>query len=193
MGPVYTDYFQKSKVFLYPLLQLRKGLTYVPKQTYIAMEHMHSPEDYRLLCEYHVKMSENFDKFCNTYIKNHPRFDEYIDIGDNKHVFIFDFISFKNDFNKFLVGKYSQFSLNSKMIILDFFSDGRSSDYIEAFLSPENYHEDYADELNVDVKIIESVFELCSLPDINKETLINKNKTLLSLLEMCNVSLPKQN
>jgi len=193
MGPVYTDYFQKSKVFLYPLLQLKKGLTYVPKQTYIAMEHMHSPEDYRLLCEYHVKMSENFDKFCNTYIKNHPRFDEYIDIGDNKHVFIFDFISFKNDFNKFLVGKYSQFSLNSKMIILDFFSDGRSSDYIEAFLSPENYHEDYADELNVDVKIIESVFELCSLPDINKETLINKNKTLLSLLEMSNVSLPKQN
>ena len=191
MGPVYTDYFQKSKVFLYPLLQLKKGLTYVPKQTYIAMEHMHSPEDYRLLCEYHVKMSENFDKFCNTYIKNHPRFDEYIDIGDNKHVFIFDFISFKNDFNKFLVGKYSQFSLNSKMIILDFFSDGRSSDYIEAFLSPENYHEDYADELNVDVKIIESVFELCSLPDINKETLINKNKTLLSLLEMSNVSLPK--
>ena len=193
MGPIYTDYFQKSKVFLYPLLQLKKGLTYVPKQTYIAMEHMHSPEDYRLLCEYHVKMSENFDKFCNTYIKNHPRFDEYIDIGDNKHVFIFDFISFKNDFNKFLVGKYSQFSLNSKMIILDFFSDGRSSDYIEAFLSPENYHEDYADELNVDVKIIESVFELCSLPDINKETLINKNKTLLSLLEMSNVSLPKQN
>ena len=191
MGPVYTDYFQKSKVFLYPLLQLKKGLTYVPKQTYIAMEHMHSPEDYRLLCEYHVKMSENFDKFCNTYIKNHPRFDEYIDIGDNKHVFIFDFISFKNDFNKFLVGKYSQFSLNSKMIILDFFSDGRSSDYIEAFLSPENYHEDYADELNVDVKIIENVFELCSLPDINKETLINKNKTLLSLLEMSNVSLPK--
>lgn len=193
MGPIYTDYFQKSKVFLYPLLQLKKGLTYVPKQTYIAMEHMHSPEDYRLLCEYHVKMSENFDKFCNTYIKNHPRFDEYIDIGDNKHVFIFDFISFKNDFNKFLVGKYSQFSLNSKMIILDFFSDGRSSDYIEAFLSPENYHEDYADELNVDVKIIESVFELCSLPDINKETLINKNKTLLSLLEMSNVSLPEQN
>ena len=191
MGPVYTDYFQKSKVFLYPLLELKKGLTYVPKQTYIAMEHMHSPKDYRLLCEYHVKMSENFNKFCNTYIKNHPRFDEYIDIGDNKHVFIFDFISFKNDFNKFLVGKYSQFSLNSKMIILDFFSDGRSSDYIEAFLSPENYHEDYADELNVDVKIIESVFELCSLPDINKETLINKNKTLLSLLEMSNVSLPK--
>ena len=193
MGPVYTDYFQKSKVFLYPLLQLKKGLTYVPKQTYIAMEHMHSPEDYRLLCEYHVKMSENFDKFCNNNIKNHPRFDEYIDIGDDKHVFIFDFISFKSDFNKFLVGKYSQFSLNSKMIILDFFSGGRSSDYIEAFLSPEGYHEDYANKLKVDVKIIESVFELCSLPDINKETLINKNKTLLSLLEMSNVSLPKQN
>jgi hypothetical protein len=136
-------------------------------------------------------MSENFDKFCNNNIKNHPRFDEYIDIGDDKHVFIFDFISFKSDFNKFLVGKYSQFSLNSKMIILDFFSGGRSSDYIEAFLSPEGYHEDYANKLKVDVKIIESVFELCSLPDINKETLINKNKTLLSLLEMSNVSLPK--
>lgn len=191
MDSVYTDYFQKSKVFLYPLLELKKGLTYVPKQTYIAMGHVYSPKDYKFLCEYNVKMSKGFDKFCNSHIKNHPKFDEYINLGDNKHLFVFDYINFKSDFNKFLAGKYSQFSLNSKMIILNFFSDGRSSDYIEAFLSPEDYHENYAHKLNIDVKIIEDVFELCSLPNIKKETFINKNETLLSLLKTSNVYLPK--
>ena len=49
MGVVYTNYFQKSKVFLYPLLQLKKGLSYVPKQTYVAMEHVYSVENYKFL------------------------------------------------------------------------------------------------------------------------------------------------
>ena len=42
---VYTEYFQKSKVFLYPLLEYRKGLTHVPKQTYCAWEDVYSIED----------------------------------------------------------------------------------------------------------------------------------------------------
>lgn len=191
MSSVYTDYFQKSKVFLYPLLQFKKGLSYVPKQTYIAMDHMYSFDDYRFLCEYHVKMSEKFKKFFNTHIKNHPKFDHHIDLGDDKHVFVFDFVSFKSDYKRFLVGKYSHFTLESKLIILDFFSEGKSSEYIEVFLSPDGYHADYADALNVDIDIIEKVSELCSIPDLDKETLINKNKQLLSLLETCNVYLSK--
>jgi len=191
MSSVYTDYFQKSKVFLYPLLQFKKGLSYVPRQTYIAMDHMYSFDDYRFLCEYHVKMSEKFKEFFNTHIKNHPRFDHHIDLGDDKHVFVFDFVTFKSDYKRFLVGKYSHFTLESKLIILDFFSEGKSSEYIEVFLSPDGYHADYADALDVDIDIIEKVSELCSVPDLDKETLINKNTQLLSLLETCNVYLSK--
>jgi len=188
---VYTDYFQKSRVFLYPLLDLKKGLAYVPKQTYIAMDNVHSFDDYKFLCEYKVKMCDSFDKFCKRYIRNHPKFDEYIDLGDNKHLFVFDFSGYKSDFNKFLKGKYSQFSLNSKVIIIDFFSDSKSSDFVEAFLSPEGFHEFYADELDVEVELLEDVFELCSPPDLIKETVINKNGAFLSLLKECNVYLPK--
>ena len=38
MKKVYAEYFQKSKVFLYPLLEIKKGVRYVPIETYIAWE-----------------------------------------------------------------------------------------------------------------------------------------------------------
>ena len=50
MDTVYTDYFQKSKVFLYPLLKLRKGMTYVPIQTYICMEQSYTINDCMFIC-----------------------------------------------------------------------------------------------------------------------------------------------
>ena len=189
MGVVYTNYFQKSKVFLYPLLQLKKGLSYVPKQTYVAMEHVYSVENYKFLCEYNVKMSISFTKFCDNQLKNHPKFEQYINMGNDKHVFIFDFSAFKSDFKKFLNGKYSKFSLQSKIIILNFFKDGQSSDYIEAFLTPSNFHEDYASNFDVDIKIIEEVHELCSSPEIIRETLSQEKNKLIDLLKKTNVSL----
>ena len=138
MSSVYTDYFQKSRVFLYPLLELKKGLAYVPKQTYI------------------------------------------------------DFSNLKSDFDKFIDGKYSKFTLESKIIIMDFFSDTKTSDFIEGFLSPEGYHEEYAEILNVEVEVLEKVFELCTPPDLEKEMLNNNNNNpLISLLEKCNVYLLK--
>ena len=49
---VYTDYFQKSKVFLYPLLKIRKGVTHVPVQTYIAWDNVFALDDNKFMCEY---------------------------------------------------------------------------------------------------------------------------------------------
>ncbi len=192
MSSVYTDYFQKSRVFLYPLLELKKGLAYVPKQTYIALEYVHSFEDCRLLCRYQVKMCNSFEVFINKYLKSHSKFDEYIDLGNNNHLFVFDFSNLKSDFDKFIDGKYSKFTLESKIIIMDFFSDTKTSDFIEGFLSPEGYHEEYAEILNVKVEVLEKVFELCTPPDLEKEMLNNNNNNpLISLLEKCNVYLLK--
>jgi len=192
MDAVYTEYFQKSKVFLYPLLKLKKGLLYVPKQTYVCWEHVHLIEDYRFLCEYHVKMSIPFKKFCEEYLRSHEKFDEYVDLGNNKHLFIFDFISYKNDVDRFVIGKYSQFSFNSKLIIMDFFNTKDAvSEYITAFLSPDAYHDQYAKFLNISITIIEEVYELCTSPDLEKETLINKNELMYNLLEKCSISLDK--
>ena len=53
MKKIYTDYFQKSKVFLYPLLGIKKGIRFVPIETYIKWDHPHLPENI-LVCSYAV-------------------------------------------------------------------------------------------------------------------------------------------
>ena len=35
MKQIYRNYFQKSKVFLYPLLEIPKGTRFVPASTYV--------------------------------------------------------------------------------------------------------------------------------------------------------------
>jgi|TARA_B110000977_G_scaffold1639_1_gene2337 hypothetical protein len=192
MEGVYTDYFQKSKVFLYPLLNLKKGMDYVPIQTYVCWEHTYVVGDHMLLCEYHAKNTDKFIAFCDRYLKSHVLFSKYVDLGDNKHVFIFDFKSLKNDFNRFIKGNYSQFSLDSKLIILDFFSTaGSMLVYITSFLSPDDAHENYANALGVDVESIQDVYEVCSIPDLDKETFHETNEILISLLNKNSIYLDK--
>ena len=48
MDAVYTEYFQKSKVFLYPLLNLKKGLDFVPIETYISWDGVYETSDYKV-------------------------------------------------------------------------------------------------------------------------------------------------
>jgi hypothetical protein len=181
---VYTQYFQKSKVFLYPLLDIKKGATYVPRQTYIAWEDMYSIEDTMFLCIYQTPMNERFQRFIDRFILSHELFDKYIQLEDKKHLFIFNLKSRKFDFDNFIEGKYSKISLDSKIKILDFFgSNDKVEDYIHSFLSPKDHHEEYAEYLGVDIESIKEVYELCTPPDIEKETLINNNWILTKVLE----------
>ena len=63
MDKVYSDYFQKSKVFLYPLLDFKKGLEFVPKQTYIMWDNHYYIQDRKLLCLYNEKRTHEFRSF----------------------------------------------------------------------------------------------------------------------------------
>lgn len=181
---VYTQYFQKSKVFLYPLLDIKKGATYVPRQTYIAWEDMYSIEDTMFLCVYQTPMNERFQRFIDRFILSHELFDKYIQLEDKKHLFIFNLKSRKFDFDNFIEGKYSKISLDSKIKILDFFGgNDKVEDYIHSFLSPKDHHEEYAKHLGVDIESIKQVYELCTPPDIEKETLVNNNWILTKVLE----------
>ena len=57
--------------------------------------------------------------------------------------------------------------------MLNFFgSIGNISEYISSFLDPEPYHEKYAEALQVSVESIQDVYEVCSIPDLEKETLV---------------------
>ena len=54
---MYKKYFQKSKVFLYPLLNIPKGQKFVPINTYLAWEDEINVNDMKFLCLY--KQKEN--------------------------------------------------------------------------------------------------------------------------------------
>ena len=87
----------------------------------------------------------------------------------NTQLFIFDFSKFKSDYNKFLKGKYSQYSLDSKISIIDFFgTQDKIGSYVEGFLTPEGVHDEYAESLGVNIKSIEDIYEVCTPPDLEK-------------------------
>jgi hypothetical protein len=53
---------------------------------------------------------------------------------------------------------------------MGFFGEtGTISEYIESYLYPEFYYEDYSEILNVNINDLMNVGELCSKPDLEKE------------------------
>mgnify|MGYP003135787923 CR=1 FL=1 len=192
MKGVYTDYFQKSKVFLYPLLRLQKGQTYVPSQTYVMWDNVYSANDLKFMCEYKYNNVDKFNKFSLQYLTRHTLFEDTVELDKNKRLFIFDFYSLKHDFNAFIKGKYSQFTLESKIHIVDFFGDkGKIAEYVHGFLSPSDVHDSYADFLGINVSTIQDVYEVCSPPDLEKETLVDNNSIIYELLKRDSISLEK--
>ena len=172
---VYNKYFQKSKVFLYPLLGIKRGTKIIPSETYIAWNDNVKAEDMKLVCLYHPSKNDDYLNYEKKVLLKHSRL---CDIGlidkDNK-IFVFDFSDIKNDWNNFINGKYSKISKENKSKILSFF-DKNSANYVymKSYLSPDKYFEDYAECLGVEVEFLQNVGELCGKPDIEKETLIMK-------------------
>ena len=52
INALYKKYFQKSKIFVYPLLDIRRGTQIVPSETYLSWNDLHNPEDKKLDCVY---------------------------------------------------------------------------------------------------------------------------------------------
>tara|TARA_B100000900_G_scaffold367417_2_gene343912 strand:+ start:908 stop:1489 length:582 start_codon:yes stop_codon:yes gene_type:complete len=172
MKSVYTEYFQKSKVFLYPLLRLKKGIDYVPAETYCFWDEIYDHTDYKFICLYKTKYNTSFQDF---QIKHLPLLNnkmEHYDLGEEQ-IIIFDMKDFRHDYDKFIEGRYSAFGVDSKIAILDYFGgQGKISSYVQSFLSPdEDLHKLYSEFFNVDFELIQEVHELCSAPDKIKETL----------------------
>jgi len=100
MNSVYTQYFQKSKVFLYPLLKLKKGIAYVPIETYICWDGVYSEKDLKFLCIYHTERDDKFKKFETEYLLNNKMLENIIELSEDKHLYIFNFDHYKYDYNK---------------------------------------------------------------------------------------------
>ena len=168
---IYTKYFQKSKVFLYPLLGFKRGIKVVPSETYLAWDPFYIPEDMKLVCLYHPNESNDYKQFEKEKLLKHTRLIDVKEINSNNKLFIFDFSDMNNNWNRFINGQYSKLEDKYKGKIKSFF-DVNSANYVymNSYLHPESFFADYAECLNVDVQMLQDVGQLCDKPDLSKET-----------------------
>ena len=169
---IYSKYFQKSKVFLYPLLGVKRGNNIVPIETYICWDDHFTHEDMKFICLYETKKTSEYKDFERNVLIKHTRLLEFVK-KDNKAIFVFDFNDLEEDWDHFINGKYSKLSSNVKSKILKFF-DKHSGNYayMYSYLMPEKHFSEYSEILNVEEEFLRKVGELCNKPDLKKETLV---------------------
>jgi hypothetical protein len=166
------EYFQKSRIFLYPTLGIRKGSNITPEETYIAWEEFVTPKDRKLICVYKSQDTDEYKAFERSKLINNKRFDNIMQTVDNRSIYIFSFENDSVDFDNFINGKYSSLSPTFKKIIEEYY--GKSSvsyEFVMSYLYPEDYFKIYSEILNVDINLLKSVGELCAPVDVDKETL----------------------
>lgn len=181
---LYRDYVQKSRIFLYPALNIKRGHSVTPIQTYTSWDGVYRPEDRMLICLYHMRTDEEYRQFEKTKLMGNPMFCDFRLTDDDKGVYIFDFSSLSTDWDNFLKGRYSKLSADLKRKIRSFYGTNNLG-YIDSFLYPERYLKLYSELLTCrreDVpamlKTLKDVGELCSIPDLEQENLIANMKNL---------------
>lgn len=183
---IYTDYFQKSKVFLYPALGHKRGSGVTPIETYMSWDGVVDISSRKLVCLYHIREDEEFIRFEEEHLYGHPLFDEYKEVDYAKAVYTFDFSKHAEDFDAVREGKYSQISPDLKQKIEGYYGKTTANyAFINSYLYPENYYTEYAGFLCPNpetipdmIHLLTEVGELCSRPDLEKEKLKIAVKTL---------------
>lgn len=179
INALYRDYFQKSKVLLYPLLGIKRGSVAVPEQTYLAWSEYLKPEDMKLIALYPVRTDNEYLMFEKNVLLKHNRVCDYVKLNESQAIFTFDFSDLKDDWHKFIDGQYSKLDGRLKRKIRDHFDKNTGTyTYIDSYLFPERYFSLYAELLDTKEDLLRSVGELCSKPDLEKETLLLKVENL---------------
>lgn len=169
---LYKDYFQKSRVFLYPALEIRRGVSVTPIETYVSWEGRHNKDDMKLCCLYHLRNDPDFIGFEKTKLLGNKLFHTFYKVGDNKGLYIFDFTLYRDQWNHFIAGKYSRLSADYKRKIKNYIGPKQGdAPYIDSFLNPEKYFKLYAEMINVKEDLLKEVGELCDRPNFELETL----------------------
>jgi len=170
MNDIYRKYFQKSFTFLYPLLRIKKRSKFKPFQTYIIWEGIHDENARKLICIYDREDSEQWATFEKEELISHMMLDYCLPLDKSKIAYVFDFNIFKDDFDNFINGKYSKMSKHAKQILTDYYGIHTPEwVFIESYVFPEVYFDKYAEILEIDVKNLKKVGELCDMYDPEKE------------------------
>jgi hypothetical protein len=169
---LYRSYFQKSKIFLYPLLDIKRGASVVPEQTYVSWDTAITTEDAKLIAHYPKRTDKEYLNFEKNVLLRHSRTSDFIEIDDSNLIVTFDFSDIRDVFDNFVIGKYSQIDLKVKRKIRDFFEPNSPNYvYVDSYLFPDKYFKLYADLLAAEEQLLREVGELCSKPDLEKENL----------------------
>lgn len=169
---LHKDYVQKSRIFMYPVLDIKRGSSVTPKEVFSSWEGFYKPEDAKLICLYHLRSDEEFRTFEKNKLFGNSLFHDFKQVEDNQGIYVFDFSLYKQDWDNFITGKYSKLSYGTKNKIKNFTGVNNSSyAYVESFLHPEKYYGIYADLVGETVETLKSVGELCNPPDLERETL----------------------
>jgi hypothetical protein len=172
INALYKKYFQKSKIFAYPLLDIKRGTQIVPSETYFSWSNMFKPEDRRLICIYDTE-DPNFTEFEKTTLLKHTRLCFYSKLSSVQAVYVFDFSDLGSNWDRLIHGQYSRIDIKIKRKIVNFF-DKQSGNhiYVTSYMFPEKFFRRYAEILNVPVSLLEEVGELCDKPNLEKENLL---------------------
>jgi len=168
---LYTKYFQKSRSFLFPALGIKRTSNFSPSGTYVSLEGLIQPEDIKLICAYKEDSSEGFRIFEEQMLLSNPLFVQVLHIRDY-NLYVFDFQTYTDDWFNFILGKYSKLSNVLKRAIKVYYGENSSEyQYIETYLYPEKFFDVYAKLLDVDVRTLKKIGELCDACDLTKENL----------------------
>lgn len=173
------EYIQKSRIFLYPLLGIKRGFGPTPTESYVSWDGNFLINECKLICIYPSTEDEEFKKFERTRLFANKNFHVYYELDNGTSAYVFDLRDCEQDWSNFLMGKYSKFTRTTKDKVLDFFNSKPSGkEYVNSYFFPEKYYDNYADLLAVDPEVLKKVGELCSPPDLTKENLTASIKTV---------------
>ena len=168
---LYKEYIQKSRIFLYPILNIPRGVSVTPIQTYMEWKGKYTIDDCKLIAIYHLRNDKEFKKFESTKLLSNKKFDNFFELENGKGAYVFSFKDSEINYKKIVSGKYSQLTSRYKYKILDFFKNHKAHHaYIESYLHPEKYFTMYSDLLNVATDVLIEVGELCSKPNFTDES-----------------------
>ena len=169
---LYKSYFQKSRVFLYPVLGIPRSSSVTPINTYMSWADHYDLNDMKLCCVFHIRDDVEYKQFEKSILFNHDMFHDFFESDEGTGIYVFDYSRYAQDWEIVLEGKYSKLSMDMHEKIGSYYAKYQKDFvYINSFLHPHMHFDIYANILDIPVSVLKDVGELCDKPDIEAETL----------------------